>query len=51
MNFKCLNLTLKKWITDFLPNNYKGQRLNFDLVDADKNKVMAKANTKLHQET
>ena len=36
-----------KWVTDFLIDNYRGQRLNFDLVDATKNKVVAKAGDKI----
>ena len=31
----------------FFADNYKGQRLNFDLVDANKNKVVAKAGDKI----
>ena len=38
-----------KWITDFIADNYKGQRLNFDLVDAKKNKIVAKSGDKLTQ--
>ncbi len=38
-----------KWVTDFIPDNYKGQRLNFDLVDAKKNKIVAKSGDKLTQ--
>ena len=38
-----------EWVTDFLPDNYRGQRLNFDLVDAKKNKVVAKAGEKITQ--
>ena len=45
--FQMFKFDAKKWITDFLPNNYKGQRLNFDLVDANKNKVVAKAGDKI----
>ena len=37
------------WITEFIPDNYRGQRLNFDLVDAKKNKVVAKAGEKITQ--
>ena len=36
-----------KWVTEFIADNYKGQRLNFDLVDAKKNKVVAKLGDKL----
>ncbi len=35
------------WVTDFVADNYKGQRLNFDLVDAIKNQVVAKAGDKI----
>ena len=38
-----------KWVTDFIADNYKGQRLNFDLVDAKKNKIVAKLGDKLTQ--
>ena len=38
-----------KWVTEFIADNYKGQRLNFDLVDAKKNKVVAKLGDKLTQ--
>ena len=38
-----------KWVTDFIADNYKGQRLNFDLVDAKKNKIVAKSGDKLTQ--
>ena len=38
-----------KWVTDFIPDNYKGQRLNFDLVDTKKNKIVAKSGDKLTQ--
>jgi DNA-directed RNA polymerase subunit beta len=38
-----------KWITDFRPDNYKGLRLIFDLVDAINNKVVAKAGDKITQ--
>ena len=38
-----------KWVTDFIPDNYKGQRLNFDLVDAKKNEIVAKSGDKLTQ--
>ena len=38
-----------KWVTDFIADNYKGHRLNFDLVDAKKNKVVAKSGDKLTQ--
>jgi DNA-directed RNA polymerase subunit beta len=38
-----------KWVTGFVAENYKGQRLNFDLVDAKKNKVVAKSGDKLTQ--
>ena len=36
-----------KWVTDFFEENYKGQRLNFDLVDSSTNKVVAKAGDKI----
>ncbi len=36
-----------KWVTEFVSDNYKGLRLNFDLVDAKKNKVVAKSGEKL----
>ena len=35
------------WVTDFVADNYKGQRLNFNLVDAMKNQVVAKAGDKI----
>ena len=35
------------WVTDFVAENYKGQRLNFDLVDAIKNQVVANAGDKI----
>ena len=38
-----------KWVTEFIADNYKGQRLNFDLVDAKKNKIVAKLGDKLTQ--
>ena len=38
-----------KWVTEFIADNYKGQRLNFDLVDAKKNKIVAKSGDKLTQ--
>ncbi len=38
-----------KWVTEFIADNYKGQRLSFDLVDAKKNKIVAKSGDKLTQ--
>ena len=38
-----------KWTTNFLADNYKGQRLNFDLIDSDKNMVVGKAGDKITQ--
>ncbi len=35
------------WVTDFIEDNYKGQRLNFDLVNSKNNKVVAKAGDKI----
>ncbi len=35
------------WVTDFIADNYKGQRLIFDLVDSTKNQVVAKAGDKI----
>ena len=29
--FQIFKFDNNKWITDFIPDNYKGQRLNFDL--------------------
>ena len=40
-----------QWVTDFLADNYKGQRLSFDLIDSTKNKVVAKAGDKITQRT
>ncbi len=42
-------LNADKWITKFVADNFKGQRLNFDLVDAKKNKTVAKSGDKLTQ--
>ncbi len=42
-------LNAGKWVTNFIAENYKGQRLNFDLVDAKKNKIVAKSGDKLTQ--
>ena len=28
------------WITEFIPDNYRGQRLNFDIVDADQPSIV-----------
>ena len=36
-----------KLITNFIANHYKGQRLNYDLVDASTNKTVAKSGDKL----
>ncbi len=42
-------LKSEKWITEFFADNYKSQRLNFDLIDASKNEVLAKAGDKITQ--
>ena len=38
-----------QWVTNFSESNFKGQRLNFDLIDYSKNKVVAKAGEKITQ--
>ena len=38
-----------QWVTDFSESNFKGQRLNFDLIDYSKNEVVAKAGEKITQ--
>ena len=40
-------LKSNKWTTDFVENQYKGVRLNFDLVDAKTGKVVAKSGDKI----
>ncbi len=45
------NLESEKWTTEFIEDNYKGQRLNFDLVDSKKAKVVAKAGEKITPRT
>ena len=42
-------LKAEKWVTEFFADNYKSQRLNFDLIDASKNKILAKAGDKITQ--
>ena len=42
-------LKAEKWVTEFFADNYKNQRLNFDLIDASKNKILAKAGDKINQ--
>ena len=42
-------LKSEKWVTEFFADNYKSQRLNFDLIDASKNKTLAKAGDKITQ--
>ena len=42
-------LKAEKWVTEFFADNYKNQRLNFDLIDASKNKILAKAGDKITQ--
>ena len=42
-------LKAEKWVTEFFADNYKSQRLNFDLIDASKNKTLAKAGDKITQ--
>ncbi len=46
-NTQIFELNSDKWVSEFVANNYKGQRLDFDLVDAKKNKVVAKSGEKL----
>ena len=41
----------EKWVTKFIADNFKSQRLNFDLIDAKQNKVVAKSGDKLTQRT
>ena len=48
-NSQIYKFDLDKWTTDFIANNYKGQRLEFDLVDAKKNEIIAKSGDKLTQ--
>ncbi len=43
------HLKEEKWITEFFADNYKSQRLNFDLIDASKNEILAKAGDKITQ--
>jgi len=43
------NFETDKWVTKFFESNFKGQRLNFDLVDSSKNMVVAKAGEKISQ--
>ena len=38
-----------QWVTNFSESNFKGQRLNFDLIDYSKNEVVAKAGEKITQ--
>ncbi len=42
-------LKSEKWITEFFADNYKSQRLKFDLIDASKNEILAKAGDKITQ--
>ncbi len=42
-------LKAEKWVTEFFADNYKSQRLNYDLIDASKNKILAKAGDKINQ--
>ncbi|MDC6451690.1 DNA-directed RNA polymerase subunit beta [Alphaproteobacteria bacterium] len=47
--YKCQTYKLKsnKWTTDFIENNYKGLRLNFDLINAKTGKVVAESGDKI----
>ncbi len=42
-------LKTEKWVTEFFADNYKSQRLNFDLIDASTDKILAKAGDKISQ--
>ncbi len=41
----------KKWITKFIAESYRGQRLSFDLIDAKTEKVVAKSGDKITPRT